>query len=130
MFTHTNCPTPLGPRKGEGQKQFTKKHLSKNMPQFDIASFYPQIPFFAVIFLLFYVLLTKNVLPKISRNLKLAKRISENFGPTGAKDLGLLSLIYEPSRILSLLASRESLALIYLERFTNVLSYSYLSSLI
>lgn len=68
-------PRPPPMREGEGGD-------FEFMPQFDIASFFPQIPFFAGIFLLFYTFLTQSFLPKISQNLKLGKKLSDSFGNT------------------------------------------------
>ena len=104
------------------------------MPQFDIACFYPQITFFVGIYILLYVFLTKNVLPKISQNLKLNKRIGEIYNlfavsPKGLRDLGLLSYIYKPSKIVSHLIFKETLCIIVLNRFLNILTFSYISSL-
>lgn len=102
------------------------------MPQFDIASFFPQISFFAGIFLIFYIFLTKIILPKIGQNLKLNKKLGENysdFSSKGLKDMNLLSFIYKPSEILSYLIYRETACLIFLTKFSNILTLSYLSSL-
>lgn len=106
------------------------------MPQFDIASFFPQIPFFASIFLLFYTFLTQTFLPKISQNLKLGKKLSDSFGNTLfnpqaplIKDLSFLSYIYNPKFILSFLIFKETLSFISLNKFFSVLNLSFLSSL-
>lgn len=102
------------------------------MPQFDIASFYPQITFFAGIFLTFYVFLCKSVLPKVSQNLKLNKRMAEAYGTLatkGLRDLCLLSQIYKPSKIVSHLVLREVLCLLFLDRFAVQLTTSYMSYL-
>jgi len=102
------------------------------MPQFDIASFYPQITFFAGIFLMFYVFLCKNILPKVSQNLKLNRRIAEIynvFAVKGLRDLCLLSHIYQPAKIVSHLVLREVLCLICLGRFIDQITISYMSSL-
>lgn len=102
------------------------------MPQFDIASFYPQITFFAGIFLTFYVFLCKSVLPKVSQNLKLNKRMAEAYGTLatkGLKDLCLLSHIYKPSKIVSHLVLREVLCLICLDRFVSTITIAYMSYL-
>jgi len=101
------------------------------MPQFDIASFFPQIVFFAGIFLIFYIFLVKIVLPKIGQNLKLNKKLGEVysvFSSKGLKDINLLSFIYKPSEILSYLIYRETACLIFLNKFVNILTLSYLSS--
>jgi len=102
------------------------------MPQFDIASFYPQITFFAVIFLLFYVFLTKNILPKISQNLKINKRIGEiynTFATKRLKDINLLSYIYKPTQILSYLVYKETICLIFLNKFLRIITIAFISSL-
>lgn len=102
------------------------------MPQFDIASFFPQITFFAGIFLVFYILLTKIVLPKIGQNLKLNKKLGEvysTFSVRGLKDTNLLSFIYNPSKIVSYLIYRETTCLIFLQKFVSILTVSYVSSL-
>jgi hypothetical protein len=108
------------------------------MPQFDIPSFYPQITFFAGIFLIFYVLLSKTVLPKVGQNLKLSKRVAagcnalaaENCeAKKGLKHINLLSHIYKPNVLLAYLASREALCIIFLARYADTLISSYLSSL-
>lgn len=102
------------------------------MPQFDIASFYPQITFFTVIFLLLYVFFTKNILPKISQNLKLNKRLAENynnFAIKRLKDLNLLSYIYKPTQILSHLVYKETLCILFLNQFLNIITLAYISSL-
>ena len=102
------------------------------MPQFDIASFYPQITFFAVIFLLFYVFLTKNILPKISQNLKINKRIGEiynTFATKRLKDINLLSYIYKPTQILSYLVYKETICLIFLNKFLRIITIAFISCL-
>jgi hypothetical protein len=102
------------------------------MPQFDIASFYPQITFFTVIFLLLYVFLTRNILPKISQNLKLNKRIAENYNSFAIKrlkDLNLLSYIYKPTQILSHLIYKETLCILFLNQFLKIITVAYISSL-
>ena len=102
------------------------------MPQFDIASFYPQIAAYAAIFLLLYVFLTRNILPKISQNLKLNKRIAENYNSFAIKrlkDLNLLSYIYNPAQILSHLVYKETLCILFLNRFLETITVAYISSL-
>ena len=102
------------------------------MPQFDIASFHPQITFFTVIFLLLYVFLTRNILPKISQNLKLNKRIAENYNSFAIKrlkDLNLLSYIYKPTQILSHLIYKETLCILFLNQFLKIITVAYISSL-
>ncbi len=104
------------------------------MPQFDIASFYPQIIFFAVIFLIFYVFFIKNILPKISQNLKLAKRIEELYNTwvnqaKGIKDINLLSYIYKPTQILSYLIYKEIISLIYFSQYLRILIVTYITSI-
>jgi hypothetical protein len=92
------------------------------MPQFDIASFYPQITFFAGIFLILYIFVTKNTLPKISQNLKLNRRIIElynNFSLKGLKDINLLSHIYKPYSILTYSIYKESPCLSAPRRYTE-----------
>ena len=103
-----------------------------SMPQFDIVSFYPQITVFAGIFIIFYVFLSKNILPKISQNLKLNKRISEIYNTLatrGLKDLNLLSHIYKPSQILSYLIYKETICLVFLQNSLKILTTSYTASL-
>ena len=102
------------------------------MPQFDIASFYPQITVFAGIFIIFYVFLSKEILPRISQNLKLNKRISDIYAGMAAKnlkDLNLLSYIYKPSQILEYLIYKESICLVFLQNSLKILTISYISSL-
>jgi hypothetical protein len=102
------------------------------MPQFDIASFFPQIIFFASLFLLFYVFVTKNTLPKIGQNLKLNKKINDFyniFSLKGLKDINLLSYIYKPSSILLHNIYKESLCLISLQKYTDIIITSYIASL-
>jgi hypothetical protein len=102
------------------------------MPQFDIASFFPQITFFASLFLLFYVFLTKNTLPKIGQNLKLNKKLNEFFmvfSLKGLKDLNLLSYIYKPQVILLYRVYKESLSIIFLRRHTENIALAYIASL-
>jgi hypothetical protein len=103
------------------------------MPQFDIASLYPQITFPAGIFLIFYAFPTRNALPKISQNLKLAKRVEELYNTfaaqaKGLKDINLLSHIYKPSRILSHLIYKETISLIYFPQSLRISTVSYISS--
>ena len=114
------------------------------MPQFDIASFFPQITFFAGIFLIFYVFLSKNILPKISQNLKLNKRILDIYnalpafrghasvsGQSSHNVDGLpgLARIYNPSKILAFAVYKETICLIYLRKMVRLLTISYMSSL-
>lgn len=102
------------------------------MPQFDIASFFPQVSFLTCIFIILYTFLTKNALPKISQNLKLNKRLLEvynNFGAKEFKDLNLLSYIYNPSQILSYLIYKEAICLIHLNVLYRTLRKSYISSI-
>jgi hypothetical protein len=102
------------------------------MPQFDIVSFFPQVSFFSFIFIVLYIFISKNVLPKLSQNLKLSKRLIElynNFGLKEFKDVNLLSYIYKPSHIISYLIYKESICLIYLNIFFNLVTKSYVSSL-
>lgn len=102
------------------------------MPQFDIASFYPQIVIFTAIFLIFYIFLTKQILPKLCQNLKLTKKLLNLFGTFATdalKDLNFLSYIYNPSRIVSHLIYKETLSLVFLEKFLQILTLSYLSSI-
>jgi hypothetical protein len=94
------------------------------MPQFDIASFFPQITFFASIFLLFYVFLTKNTLPKIGQNLKLNKKINDFlniFSLKGLKDINLLSYIYKPKAVLLHRIYRETLCIITLQKYSETI---------
>ena len=102
------------------------------MPQFDIASFYPQITFFSGLFLIFYVFLTKNILPKISQNLKLNKKINELyniFSLKGLKDINLLSYIYKPYNILTFLIYKESLCLIFLQKSVEKITIAHMACL-
>lgn len=48
-----------------------KYNIYKVMPQLDIASFFSQIFWLLLVFILFYVVVQKNILPFISRVLKL-----------------------------------------------------------
>lgn len=102
------------------------------MPQFDIASFFPQITFFASLFLIFYVFLTKNTLPKIGQNLKLNKKIHEFlniFSIKGLKDINLLSHIYNPQEILKHRIYKESLCLIALQKYIDKIIITYITAL-
>ena len=102
------------------------------MPQFDIASFFPQITFFASIFLLFYVFLTKNTLPKIGQNLKLNRKLNEFlnvFSLRGLKDINLLSHIYKPQAVLLHRIYKESLCLISLQKYAETITLAYIASL-
>lgn len=101
------------------------------MPQFDIASFFPQITIFASLFLLFYVFLVKNALPKISQNLKLNRKLIELFSLSKEKsqDINLLSYIYNPKNILLYLIYKESLCLIFLQKFVKKIASSYIACL-
>ena len=102
------------------------------MPQFDIASFYPQITVFAGIFVTFYVFLSKNILPKISQNPKPSKRISETyslFAIEALKSLNLLSYIYQPSQIPSYLIYKETIRPVSLRNCLRVPTISYIASL-
>ncbi len=102
------------------------------MPQFDIASFFPQITFFASLFLLFYVFLTKNTLPKIGQNLKLNKKLGEFlniFSVKGLKDLNLLSYIYKPQAILLYRVYKESLSIMFLQKHTEIITTTYIACL-
>ena len=102
------------------------------MPQFDIASFYPQITAFAAIFLLFYVFLTKKILPKLSQNLKINKRIAEiynTFATKRLKDINLLSYIYKPTQIISYLVYKETISIIFLNKFSQIITLAFISSL-
>ena len=103
------------------------------MPQFDIASFYPQTTFFAASFLLFYAFLCKDILPKISQNLKLNKRITSiyNVFSTGQKDIkDLPYYMYIPKVQMQLHGIyREALCLLHLHQFLRILTLSFVSSL-
>ena len=102
------------------------------MPQFDIASFFPQITFFASLFLLFYVFLTKNTLPKIGQNLKLNKKLGEFLNilsVKGLKDLNLLSYIYKPQAILLYRVYKESLSIMFLQKHTEIITTTYIACL-
>ena len=102
------------------------------MPQFDIASFFPQVSFFTCIFIILYVFISKSVLPKLSQNLKLSKRLIQvynNFGAKEFKDVNLLSYIYNPSQIVSYLIYKETICLIHLNIFFKMLTKTYASSI-
>ncbi len=102
------------------------------MPQFDIASFFPQITFFASIFLLFYVFLTKNTLPKIGQNLKLNKKINDFlniFSLKGLKDINLLSYIYKPKAVLLHRIYRETLCIITLQKYSETIIKTWIASI-
>lgn len=101
------------------------------MPQFDIASFYPQILYFIGITIGIYILLTKNTLPKLSQNLKINKKIIqifENFSIKGLKDINLLSHIYKPKEIIKHLIYKESLSIIFLKKEIKTIIIAYISS--
>lgn len=102
------------------------------MPQFDIASFYPQITCFTVLFLIFYVFLTKSTLPKISQNLKLNKKLDQFynlFTLKGFKDINLLSHIYKPLNVLSHSIYRESICLIFLQKSIEKITLAHIACL-
>ena len=108
-----------------------KNNFFNPMPQFDIASFYPQITFFAGIFLMLLVFFTKNTLPKISQNLKLNKRMAELYSswatPGGVLgDKNLLSHIYKPYNILCFHIYMENVCLIFLCRSVRIVTISYI----
>lgn len=108
-----------------------KNNFFNPMPQFDIASFYPQITFFAGIFLMLLVFFTKNTLPKISQNLKLNKRMAELYSswatPGGVLgDKNLLSHIYKPYNILCFHIYMENVCLIFLCRSIRIVTISYI----
>lgn len=72
--------------------------------------------------------MTKTILPKISQNLKLNKKVEEvftTFSSNDLKDINLLSYIYEPLKIIGQLISKENLSLAFLNRFGQVLFNSY-----
>ena len=102
------------------------------MPQFDIASFYPQLTFFTSLFLIFYIFLIKNTLPKIGQNLKLNKKINQLynvFSFQGLKDVNLLSHIYKPYNILSYLIYKESLCLLFLQKSIEKITSTHIACL-
>jgi hypothetical protein len=102
------------------------------MPQFDIASFYPQIIYFAGITIGIYLIVTKSTLPKISQNLKINKKIIqifENFAIKGLKDINLLSHIYKPKEILKHLVYKESLSIIFLKKEIKTIIIAYIASI-
>ena len=100
------------------------------MPQFDIASFYPQISYFAVILLFTHVFLLKGVLPKISRNLKLGGRLMSAYAVAkGPRDLNMLSYIYNAATIIPSLSHREILSITYSGRFVSVILGAYVGVL-
>lgn len=103
------------------------------MPQFDIASFFPQITFFAGIFLMFYVFLARSILPKISKNLKLNSRIANLFidaySPRSCLPLDALCRIYKPSRFLRLAVYKETLCLVYTRKMVQLITLSLIASL-
>jgi hypothetical protein len=103
------------------------------MPQSDIASFHPQITFSAGISLIFYAFLTRNALPKISQNLKLAKRVEESYNAWGTqakglKDINLPSHIYKPTQILPHPIHKETIRLIHSPQFLRIPTLPYISS--
>jgi Plant ATP synthase F0 len=102
------------------------------MPQFDIASFYPQITFFAGTFLMFYAYVNKDILPKISQNLKLNRKLSEIYNMCVGKGTGgvsLITYIYGPSRTLSHAIYAETIYIVHLYMFMKTATLSYLSTL-
>jgi hypothetical protein len=102
------------------------------MPQFDIASFYPQIIYFAGITIGIYLIVTKSTLPKISQNLKINKKIIqifENFAIKGLKDINLLSHIYKPKEIIKHLVYKESLSIIFLKKEIKTIILAYIASI-
>ena len=108
------------------------QETKKKMPQFDITSFFPQITFFALIFLIFYVFLTKKILPIICQNLKINRKIGEtytNFVTKRLKDINLLSYIYKPNKILSFSIFKETIALIFLTKFVQIIIKAFISSI-
>ena len=81
---------------------------------------------------MFYVFLTRNILPKLSQNLKLNKRLAELYTALAArapKDMNLLCHLYRAPNILSHLIYKETTSLVFLKKFLKVLTVSYLSSL-
>jgi hypothetical protein len=94
-------------------------------PQFDIASLHPQTTPSAGIFSTFYAFPTRNTSPKISQNLKLAKRVDELYSSfaaqaKGLKDINLPSHIYKPSQISSHPIYKETIGLIYLSQSLRI----------
>ncbi len=98
------------------------------MPQFDIASFYPQITFFAAIFLVLYIYLTKNILPKIGQNAKLYKRIADIYTNFSVKRPNI-SYIYQPKNMTNMLIQKESISLVYLNKAVYTITCAFISSL-
>ena len=110
-----------------------RQHLLNFMPQFDIASFYPQITFFAGTFLMFYAYVNKDVLPMLGQGLKMNRKLVEMFASCAGQrpgDIGLLSYIYIPSRRPQLQVTfAEIIYLIHSCAFAKALTLSYVAAL-
>jgi len=66
--------------------------------------------------------LTKTILPKISQNLKLNKKLENIFTNfSNLNDINLLSYIYSPLKNLTHLVSKENFSLAFGSRFNKVL---------
>lgn len=105
-------------------------NLFNFMPQFDIASFYPQITFFVGIFLMFYAYVDKNVLPKTGQNLKLRNKLFEIYTicvGKGFEDVNLLVNIYDPSRVIFYAALAEMVYIVHSLNFIKILTQTYIS---
>jgi hypothetical protein len=108
------------------------KCLPNFTPQFDIASFYPQITFFAGTFLMFYAYVDKDILPRVGHNLKLNRKLSDIFNLCVGKGNGgvsLLTYIYGPSRTLSHAISAEFICLSLVSAPTSTIVITYVSAL-
>lgn len=100
------------------------------MPQFDIASFYPQIIYLAGISIGIYLIVTKNTLPKISQNLKINKKIIQMLeSGKGMKDMNILSNIYNPKEMIKQAIYKESLSIIYLKKEIKTIVTAYIASI-
>ena len=108
------------------------KRLLNFMPQFDIASFYPQITFFAGTFLMFYAFVNKDILPRVGHNLKLNRKLSDIFNLCVGKGNGgvsLLTYIYGPSRTLSHAIYAEIICLALVRSLTSSVAVVYAAAL-
>lgn len=108
------------------------ERLLNFMPQFDIASFYPQITFFAGTFLMFYVFLEKHALPKLGQNLKLNRKLSDVYHMCVGKGNGgvsQLAYVYGPTRTLSHAIYAEVICLGWIRILTMTLVHTFVSSL-
>jgi F0F1-type ATP synthase membrane subunit b/b' len=58
------------------------------MPQLDLYVAMSQVFWFVIIFIIFYLLITKNILPVLARSIKLRKKKVSNIGITNLDQEG------------------------------------------